>query len=88
MLTADTYPGSHQDAEGKLHGQVLAVVLASDVLGGPVWPAAEYHYGALQLACKCQGGGSAPAQHPYEDDEVGDAQHASQETQQTQPAVL
>ena len=48
-MTADTYPGSHQDAEGKLHGQVLAVVLASDVLRGPVWPATEHHDRALRM---------------------------------------
>ena len=41
-----SYPGSHQDTEGEVHGKFLAVVLASQVGGGPVRPAAEHHDGA------------------------------------------
>ena len=59
-----TYPGCHQESEGKIHREFLAVVLASDVIIGPVWPAPEHHDRALirikLMVRRDWGGGKVP----------------------------
>ena len=75
----NTDPGGDQDPECKMHGELLAVVLASDVLRGPVWPATEHHDRALRVITimeRRERGGEG--RYPDEDDEVGDTQHPGQ----------